>query len=185
MKIHGFLKGPANLIILMLLCKAHLFSQVPFLVIDTNSQSQKLLLPVGMKYESIFWEGEIVTSQKNQRAASKGGQGHAIFIPGNKILSEGLLYVAHERNDSSKTFGDGGGGTLVAVKKIEDVWVTSSKYHNIDFSKVGATCMNTGVALLNKERLLVCENALYNSNKELSKNKKGIRDTSDFNGWWK
>ena len=161
---------------------AETFSQVPFIEIDTNFSSANLLVPTGMKVHNLFSEGEIVINNKNQKHPSKGYLSQVTFISSNNDNTQGLLYISHECNDTNKYLGDGAGGTLVKIKKIDDAWVTQSRYLNVDFSPVGNSCMNAGSLLAPNQKLIICENNQDSSNKQLYRKRKGIRDTANYNG---
>ena len=132
-----------------------LFAQVPFLPVDTNVSSKAILLPKGLRSDILFTEGEIIHNSNGKKRPSKGMHGFTSFISKPETALEGTLIVSHECNDSNKVLGDGGGCSIVAIKKIEDTWVTNGKLQSIDFLPVGGTCHNTGHALISEKKMLI------------------------------
>ncbi len=92
------------------------------------------------------------------------------------------MYVGHETNTASDLLGDGGGATIIEVKKEKGHWKSIGKKYNVDFSAVGGTYDNCSGAYTAKGTILSAEEFPPESNVELFKKGKGTRDTSDLNG---
>jgi len=77
--------------------------------------------------------------------------------------------------------GDGGGGTLMEIKKGEGGWQVIGERRAVDFSAVGQTLNNCGGKLAPKGTILTAEECEPKSNRHLAE-KYNARDTSDIYG---
>lgn len=156
--------------------------QVPFKEIDSSYSGEKIMLAPGLKYDFLYREGDVVNNGQGKKTTSKGNHDYNAFISLKESSEEGFLFVSHETNDSSTVLGDGGGGVILNVRKIDSKWVTKGNPQNVDFSPVGGTFKNCSGCFTTNGTILSAEEFPPFSNKELFRNGAGYRDTSDFNG---
>ena len=108
--------------------------KAPFVEIDTNYNSEDLLLPEGFRYEILFTEKrDSVTRADGMKFPAKGKHDLCVYIPINNSSEHGYLYVGHEDRYANADLGDGGGGTVFEVKKTGDSWNVVSEFKHVDF----------------------------------------------------
>lgn len=150
--------------------------------------TQELILPEGFDFNILFAEGDTVETTAGIGLA-KGNHDLIIYLPINGSAEHGHLYVSHETLTADPITGDGGGGTILEVKKENGVWKSIGPKKNVDFSAVGGTAYNCGGTLTPQGTILSGEE-LFPQAAEKLKDKKfktlkgmnGLSLTENF-GW--
>lgn len=148
----------------------------------------ELILPEGFDYNILFAEGDTVETTAGLGVA-KENHDLIVYLPINGSNEHGHLYVSHETLTADPITGDGGGATLLEIKKEHGRWKTIGSKKNVDFSGVGGTVYNCGGTLTPKRTILTGEE-LFPSSVEKLKDKKfktlkgmnGLSLTDNF-GW--
>lgn len=149
--------------------------------IATSYDTRTVLIPEGFDYGLVFCEGEEVETNDGRVAPAKGMADLVIYIPINGSGTHGTLYVGHETHDTSAVLGDGGGGTLMEIKKGESGWQVIGERKAVDFSAVGQTLNNCGGKLAPKGTILTAEECEPRDNRHLME-RYTARDTSEIFG---
>lgn len=159
-----------------------------FQPVQPVEDTQGLILPEGFEYDILFAEGDTVETISGIGFA-KGNHDMIIYLPINGSSEHGNLYVNHETLSADPKTGDGGGGTLLEVKKENGRWKTIGAKKNIDFTSVGGTVYNCGGTLTPKGTILTGEELFPSSVEKLKdkqfktlKGKNGLSLTENF-GW--
>ncbi len=138
-------------------------------------------MPNGFDGKVLFSEGEEVVTNDGRKAPAKGMTDLVIYTPINGSSTHGMLYVGHETRDTNTVLGDGGGGTIMEIKKGEAGWAVIGDRRAVDFSAVGQTLNNCGGKLAPKGTILTAEECEPKSNRVLVE-KYNARDTTDIFG---
>lgn len=153
----------------------------PFHAVSPDFENRTVIIPEGFTYTVLFQEGDTLLSSQGLLAPAKGSQDMLIYIPINQSSEHGYLYVNHEEHKPNSVLGDGGGGSILEVKKINGTWQTVGDIYAIDFSTVGETFRNCGGTITSNGHILTTEEEFPMSNEEIM-SRFGITDTSDYNG---
>ncbi|MCX7743787.1 MAG: PhoX family protein [Flavobacteriales bacterium] len=150
--------------------------------------TQELILPEGFDYNILFSEGDTVETSVGLGLA-KANHDLIIYLPINGSAEHGHLYVSHETLTADPITGDGGGATIVEIKKENGKWKTIGIKKNVDFSSVGGTVYNCGGTITPKGTILTGEELFPDSEKKLLDKKfkslkgmNGLSLTENF-GW--
>jgi len=170
-----------NIILIVLFLPFISLGQYPFKSVKEVSKTKSVILPKDFTYNVLFSEGDTISIRSYTTEPAKGNHDYIAFLQGENATT-GKLYVGHESNTSSNLLGDGGGATIFGIEKTGNTWNAVGAKSNINFSEVGGTVSNCGGAVTAKNTILATEEFPPSSNKELFKNGKGFRDTSDYNG---
>jgi secreted PhoX family phosphatase len=173
------------LLIILLFISLRSHAQIPFNPIPVDYSGNNLLLPSGLKYDVIYREGDTVVNLQGNKTRAKDNNDFNAYIPINGSSEHGYLYVGHESTDTNSVIGDGGGGTVMEVKKYGDTWKRIGYGKAIDFSSIGGTYNNCSGFLTSKGTILSAEEFPPASNALLYTNefgRRGFMDTSDYNG---
>ncbi len=146
---------------------------------DFNNRT--VTLPKGFNYTVLFSEGDSVVNATGKVGAAKGSQDMVVYIPINNSNEHGWLYVNHEEHKPNALLGDGGGGSVFEIEKINNQWKVKGTIRSVDFSGVGQTFRNCGGTLTPYGTILTTEEEFPQSNTEIME-RFGITDTSDYNG---
>lgn len=159
-----------------------------FQPVQPAEDTQGLILPEEFQYDILFAEGDTVKTTSGIGNA-KGNHDLIIYLPIQGSSEHGHLYVSHETLTADPITGDGGGGTMLEVKKENGQWKTIGVKKNIDFSSVGGTVYNCGGTLTPKGTILTGEELFPSSVEKLKdkqfktlKGKNGLSLTENF-GW--
>ena len=152
-----------------------------FASIPTSYTTRTVLMPNGFDGKVLFSEGEEVVTNDGRKAPAKGMTDLVIYTPINGSSTHGMLYVGHETRDNNTVLGDGGGGTIMEIKKGEAGWAVVGDRRAVEFSAVGQTLNNCGGKLAPKGTILTAEECEPKSNRVLVE-KYNARDTTDIFG---
>ncbi|MCF8258233.1 MAG: PhoX family protein [Flavobacteriales bacterium] len=153
----------------------------PFIPIASDCSTRTVIIPDGFTYRTLFCEGEEVVTLDGRTAAAKGMADLVIYIPIEGSSTHGMLYVGHETKDTSTVLGDGGGGTIMEIRKADGDWQVIGQRKAIDFGAVGQTLNNCGGKLAPKGTILTAEECEPTSNAHLMQ-KYNAHDTTDIFG---
>jgi secreted PhoX family phosphatase len=152
-----------------------------FQPVAINYTTKTVILPEGFSYKVLFSEGDTVVTNAGLRAPAKGSQDMLVYIPIDNSSEHGYLYVNHEEHKPNKLLGDGGGGTVLEVKKEKGEWQVVADKRAVDFSPVGETFRNCGGTLTPQGTILTTEEEFPQSNQEIA-GRFGITDTTNYKG---
>lgn len=160
------------------------YQKVPlFTPISQDFSSDSLIIPEGFKYDILFTEGsDLVTRADGKKFPAKDDQDMLAYIPIDGSSEHGYLFVSHETRYSNDDLGDGGGATIIEVKKDGGTWKNVGVNRHVDFSSVGGTIRNCGGTLAPNGNILTCEEAWSKKTHHIYRGGKGYRDTSQFMG---
>ena len=154
-----------------------------FTPIAQDFSSDSLIIPEGFKYDVLFTEGiDMVTRADGKSFPAKDDQDMLAYIPIDGSSEHGYLYVSHETKYSNDDLGDGGGATIIEVKKENGSWKNIGTNRHVDFSTVGGTIRNCGGAIAPNGNILSCEEVWSKNTKHIYRNGMGFRDTSWYMG---
>lgn len=153
-----------------------------FTPVDTSYTTTSLVLPKGFSYTVLFSEGDTVVTASGQTAPAKGKHDFVSYIPIDKSSEHGYLYISHEARVASATLGDGGGGTVLEIKKTGGAWKVVGPKRNVNFLPVGGTINNCGGTQTPSGMILTAEEMEPANNSELSNSGKSFTDLKDFGG---
>lgn len=165
--------------------------------IDTNFLASTHVVPADPYKTRILFRGAIdtVTTGDGRRTLAKDWNDFNGFVPIDGRNDSGYLIVSHEMVQADAVLGDGGGMSVMTLKKGVDGWNVvdhpKGKFRAIDFSTVGGTLANCGGAILPNGHIMTAEEWGQTSNAGiavLAKDPKdtthtimtGITDTSDW-----
>lgn len=152
--------------------------------IDTNYHNDKLLMSPELSWKVLFNGGDsVVIPGTDKMAIQKDKNDFMAYLPVEGSSEHGWLWTNHEVIDAHDELGDGGGATLMELKLENGEWNVIGKPYSVDFSAVKGTYNNCLGGVTPDGRVLTSEEYEPWSNKEIFKNGKGIRDTSDYNGY--
>lgn len=160
------------------------FSPQFFTEMDTNYHSNKVILAKELKYNILFRAGDSVLTTSNSMFPSKDKFDFMAFIKG-ATSNQAYLWVNHETAKFNDHLGDGGGASLLTLALKNNQWQRSGSIKAIDFSSVGGTFYNCLGTLTPWGTVLTAEEGDPTTNVQIYKEGKGIRDTSDFQGYKK
>ena len=154
-----------------------------FIPIESNFNTQTIVLPEGFTYTVLFSEDDDVTRADGKKFPAKGNHDLSVFIA-DKVHpnTKGILYISHETKYKNEDLGDGGGATIFNIEKIDGKWQAVGDYNHVDFSGVGYTNRNCGGSLTPNGTIFTCEEAWAHSTDYLYGAGKGMTDTSWVNG---
>ncbi len=154
-----------------------------FKAIESNFNSNGILLPEGYTYQVLFSEKDLVTRKDGKRFPAKGNHDLSIFIPDSlSPNTKGWVYISHETKYKDDGLGDGGGATMFEIELTDSVWKVISNYEHVDFSGVSYTNRNCGGSIGPNGRIYTCEESWSHNTDYLYMNGSGLRDTSWVNG---
>ncbi|MEX1003265.1 MAG: alkaline phosphatase PhoX [Crocinitomicaceae bacterium] len=158
-----------------------LFNSIP-----PNFNTTDLLLPEGFTYRVIFTESrDQVTREDGQKFPAKGKHDLLVFIPSDEDPeNKGIVYVSHETKEPHKDLGDGGGGTVFDIEKIDGKWQVVGDFHHIDFSSIGFTDRNCGGSLGPNGNVFTCEETWGYENEYFTKRGIADRDFGNNRPMW-
>lgn len=155
---------------------------ISFTAIDTHFLCRTLELPAGFNAQVIFSQGDPVKQPGTGRLVpAKGKHDFMAYLPINGSSEEGWLWVNHEATAPDSLLGDGGGATLLHLKKENGAWKTFGDPEAVDFSNVGGTWHNCLGSATPWGTVLTGEEYEVESNAKLASLK--WKDTSDYNGF--
>lgn len=155
----------------------HLFEEVE----AVKSGNEELILPKGFSYTVLFQgDKDSVLRADGNKFISKKSNDMLAYIPIENSSTHGYLYVSHETFRTNPDLGDGGGGSIMEIKKENDNWNVIGDVRHIDFSAVGETVRNCGGTVTPHGTILTCEELEPMNNEELHYNGKAFSDTSDL-----
>lgn len=152
-----------------------------FVPVASNYSTQTVLIPEGFNYQTLFCEHEEVVTLDGRTAPAKGMADLVLYLPINGSSTHGMLYVGHETRDTNTVLGDGGGGTIMEIKKGDAGWQVIGDRKAIDFSAVGQTLNNCGGKMAPKGTILTAEECEPKNNLHLV-SRYNARDTTDIFG---
>ncbi|HET9136234.1 MAG TPA: esterase-like activity of phytase family protein [Candidatus Kapabacteria bacterium] len=168
-------------VLLLLLAQSIATAQIAFTPVDTNFAMKTIVLPKGYDFSTLFIGGvDSVVLSNGTKQLSKESQDLIIFIPkdGNSS-TEGLLYTNHETSGSDANLGNGGGGTVMNIRKTPYNWEVLGSRRKVDFTPVGGTSNNCAGNLSPKGSVFSAEETVPTSNPGLNWG----NDTADFSGY--
>ena len=146
-----------------------------------TSGNQDLILPEGFSYQVLFQgEKDSVIKADGSKHPAKEDNDMLAYLPIDGSSEHGLLYISHETYDTNSVLGDGGGGSIMEIKKENGKWNIIDNVKHVDFSGVGETSRNCGGTSTPHGTILTCEEMEPMNNAELSYNGKAFSDTSDL-----
>ncbi len=156
----------------------------PFISIQSNFDTDSLLLPEGFTYRVLFQEKtDSVTRADGAKFPAKGNHDLSVFIPDEQSPeTKGLLYISHETKYADPNLGDGGGATVFEIELINGKWEVTGDFNHVDFSSVGYTNRNCGGSLTPNGTVFTCEESWAWNTEYLFQGGKGHTDTSWVNG---
>ena len=172
-----------KILLVLLLCTffASIASaQIPFTPVDTNFATKTIVLPTGFGYSTLLIGGvDSVALANGTKQLSKESQDLIIYLPKNGSSTEGTLYVGHETSGSDAARGNGGGATIMNIKKGPYEWAVIGDRKKVDFSVVGGTSNNCAGNIAPKGTVFSAEESAPSSNASLGWGS----DTADFGGY--
>lgn len=157
----------------------------PFASIESNFSTKDLILPEGFTYRVLFSEDDDVTRWDGRKVPAKGKHDLSVFIPSDKDPeNKGILYISHETSGPDSLLGDGGGGTVFDLEKVDGHWNVVGDFHAIDFSPVGLTNRNCGGSLGPNGNVFTCEEVWGYDNGYFEKNGVMARDFGNGREMW-
>ncbi len=166
---------------LSILLSGFIHAQVLFKPVDINYNTRTVIIPEKYKYKVLFSEYDTVVTNNGVKASAKGSQDMIVYIPIDNSSEHGYLYVNHEEHIPNKVLGDGGGGTVMEIRREKGEWSVIGDKHAVDFSSVGQTFRNCGGTLTPRGTILTTEEEFPQNNAEIYR-RFGITDTSDYLG---
>jgi len=154
-----------------------------FEAIDTSFNNKTLLLPEGYSYKILFTEGrDDVVRADSMSFPAKGSHDMCVYLPIDGSSEHGWLYVGHETRKKDPNLGDGGGGTLMEVKKGENGWEVIGDFQHVDFSELGGTDRNCGGTATPHGTILTAEETYPFKNADLYRKGAGHQKLDSLNG---
>lgn len=154
----------------------------------TNLVDQFTLVHSELKADILFIGGyHGVHTHDGEFAVAKQNHDFTGYIPIDGRSDSGYVIVNHEMIIKDPILGDGGGMTVFTVYRnpLSDKWSvvddSRGKFRNVDFSKVGGTLGNCGGFQTQWGTVMTAEEWMYENNRAIYKDGKGITDTSNFN----
>ncbi|MDX2001939.1 MAG: DUF839 domain-containing protein [Chitinophagales bacterium] len=148
------------------------------LVADFTTTAVKL--PDGLKADILFSEAiDSVIKANGSICAAPGSPDFMAFLPIDGNNEHGYLYINHETANWNDSLGDGGGGSVIEIKRENGTWKRIGTAKHVDFSPVGGTVRNCGGAVTPSGTILTAEEWEPQSNKDIYS---AYRDTSKFDG---
>ncbi|MBP6731508.1 MAG: DUF839 domain-containing protein [Chitinophagales bacterium] len=152
-----------------------------FKPVAINYNNHTVTIPEGFTYKVLFSAGDTVVTTTGVHAPAKGSQDMLVYLPINNSSEHGYLYVNHEEHLPNALLGDGGGGTVFEIEKVNNQWQVKGNLRAIDFKQVGETFRNCGGTSTATGTILTTEEEFPLSNTEIF-TRFGITDTGDFEG---
>lgn len=156
----------------------------PFVSVESNFETDSLILPEGFTYRVLFQEEfDLVTRADGQKFPAKGYHDLSVFIPDKKSPdTKGLLYISHEDKKANPNLGDGGGATIFEIELKDGSWEVNGDFNHVDFSTVGGTNRNCGGSIAPNGNVFTCEEVWAWNTERLYDGGNGHTDTTFQNG---
>ena len=123
-----------------------------------TSGNEDLILPKGFSYQVLFQGGkDSVVRADGQKFLSKESNDMLSFLPIDGSSEHGYLYTSHETYRVNPDLGDGGGASIMEIKKEDGKWNVISDIRHFDFSSVRETSRNCGGTPTPHGTVLTCE----------------------------
>lgn len=151
-----------------------------FTPIASNFAVNSVVIPEGMSYDVLFvGQVDSVERADGQRFPAKEYADYIGYLPIDGSSEHGYLYINQETKGWDDKLGDGGGGSVLEIQKVDGKWQKVGIAKHIDFAPAGGTLRNCGGALTAAGTVLTAEETEPDSNSDLYSD---YRDTSDING---
>ena len=156
--------------------------QLPFEPVPASGDHPGLVIPADLKYQILYQQGDTAITPDGVKGPAKGRHDFMAFIPLERA-TKGVLWINHEDVKAHDQFGDGGGGTLLDLEMVEGKWVIQGLPRAADFRSVGGTVKNCLGAVTPWRTIITSEEWEPENNVELYDSGRGIRDTTELNGY--
>lgn len=158
-------------------------ADLPFPALDTFFLDKDLHLAEGLNFQLIYQQGMDALAPNGQTVPAPKDHDLTVFLPIDGKEDEGWLWINHESNRKHEGFTDGGGGSILHLRKSPDGnWNVIGLPRIADFGPVGGTTENCLGGPTPWGTVLTSEEMLPWSNAEIYNEGKGMRDTSDYDG---
>lgn len=149
--------------------------------IPENFNTDSLIIPSGYSYQILFSEYDTVMNSEGMFAPAKGKHDCVTYIPIDGSSTHGHLVVGHETGTIDDILGDGGGATILEIKKVNEEWIIIGEPLNLDFRSVGGTYNNCGGKVNPKGTFFTAEEDYFSSQDEYIK--RGFSYTDSIDGY--
>lgn len=157
-----------------------------FTPIDTHFTPLSIYLaPLPVKYDVLFHADDSVATGAEKKFPAKADFDFMAYFPIKGSPEEGYLWVNHETDEADNNLGDGGGASILHIKRQNEIWKRIGAPKAVDFAGVGGTWNNCLGGVTPWGTVLTSEEYEPASNWEIYKQGKGIRDTAAYGGFAK
>lgn len=139
-----------------------------------------LTVPQNLNWQPLFVQGEEVIRADGKAVPARGKHDFIAFVPKSGSTEEAYLYVGHETHGRDDLLGDGGGGTVLDIRRTNGRWEVQGKPRAVDFSGVGLTWYNCAGGTTPYGTVLTAEEYPPRSNQEIYANGTSMTDTTDI-----
>lgn len=159
--------------------------QFALVEVDTNFNTQNLLLAEPLKYKVLFNGGDLVKMPgKDTMVTQKDKNDFMAYLPIDGSSTHGWLWTNHEEIVNDDNLLDGGGATLLEIERKDGgEWSVIGTPYAVDFGPVHGTYNNCLGGVTPWGNVITSEEYEPWSNKEIHREGKGVRDTSDLEGY--
>lgn len=156
--------------------------ELPFQPVPASNSQTDLVVPADLNVQVLYQQGDTAIFPNGIKGPAKGRHDYMAFIP-LKRATKGMLWINHEDSKAHDQFGDGGGGTILDIEQIDGKWTIQGLPRAADFTGVGLTVKNCLGAVTPWRSILTSEEWEPSSNAAIYDSARGIRDTTDLNGY--
>lgn len=169
---------------LLLLGAVAASATVPFTPVDSLWNAPVLSYPANLHMDILYKVGDTVDLPSGAKGAARKTFDYIGFhgLGASAGNDSALLGVNNELDDSSTTFGDGGGFNVFKIARDPGTgaWKRAGNPYSIDFRSIGGTWHNCGGFDTHLGTMVSGEEYPPASNADAYLGSKAIRDTSDF-----
>lgn len=157
---------------------------VPFTPVDSLWSAKSLSYPAGLHMDLLYRVGDTVDLPSGGKGTARKTFNYIGFrgLGPSAGNDSALLGVNNELDDSSTTFGDGGGFNIFKIARdpATGSWSRAGNPRSIDFRSIGGTWHNCGGFDTHLGTMVSGEEYPPASNADAYSAGRNIKDTSDF-----